>query len=74
MAPVHSDRLHCVDLEPGDEAMAKNAGGQLEPHPTDALAYSLLLAALALASGNGCTGGSSAVPDAGEQPVREDHV
>jgi hypothetical protein len=38
-------------------------------HPTRALACSLLVAALGLASANGCTGGSGAVPNGGKQAV-----
>ncbi|MDB4980549.1 MAG: hypothetical protein JWM82_1301 [Myxococcales bacterium] len=58
-----------VDLEPVRKAIVKSVCGHSEAHPTAALAQTLLVAALGIASANGCTGGNAAVPDAGELPV-----
>jgi hypothetical protein len=70
MAALYPDPLRCVDLESGDKATVKSAGGHLEAHPIRALACSLLVVALGLGSTNGCSGGSGALPtDAGEQPI-----
>jgi hypothetical protein len=55
----------CVEFKPTGKALVRNACGHFEADPTRALACSLLIAALGLASATGC----GAASNAGKQPV-----